>query len=113
MISGKSNFYDALSIAKNVKAGYETTLSVQPIEVVGTKSLSQMSESERKCKYPNEAQTENSSFKTYSQASCEFECQINFAREKCLCTPWSIPILPGHQVSTYSLDANRPSSFYS
>ena len=101
MISGKNNFYDTLSIAKDVKPGYITTFSVQPIEVKGTNSLQEMAESQRNCKYPHEINSQDSHiFKTYSQASCEFECQVQFARDRCLCTPWNLPFRPNAKVFT-------------
>ena len=39
LISSKSAYFDAFSVAKDVKPGYETTFDVQPIEVVGTDGL--------------------------------------------------------------------------
>ena len=39
LISSRTGYYDALSSAKEVKTGYETTYSVQPIEVAGTDGL--------------------------------------------------------------------------
>ena len=39
LISSRNGYFDAFSAAKKVKPGYETTFSIQPIEVVGTDSL--------------------------------------------------------------------------
>ena len=39
LISSKRGYFDAFSVAKEVKPGYETTFDVQPIEVVGTNGL--------------------------------------------------------------------------
>ena len=37
IISSRTGYFLALSVAKEVKPGFVTTFSVQPIEVVGTK----------------------------------------------------------------------------
>ena len=47
LISSKSAYFDAFSVAKNVKPGYETTFDVQPIEVVGTNGLRGIPENAR------------------------------------------------------------------
>ena len=51
LISSKSAYFDAFSVAKNVKPGYETTFDVQPIEVVGTDGLREISEKSRYAKF--------------------------------------------------------------
>ena len=43
LISSKNSYFDAFSVAKDVKPGYETTFNVQPIEVVGTDGLRDIS----------------------------------------------------------------------
>ena len=40
IISSRTGYFLALSVAKEVKPGFVTTFSVQPIEVVGTKGKS-------------------------------------------------------------------------
>ena len=47
LISSKNAYFDAFSVAKDVKPGYETTFNVQPIEVVGTDGLRDISEKSR------------------------------------------------------------------
>ena len=54
-------------------------------------NLKNMHQVDRKCKYPHENDNEYSLFESYSQSSCEFECQVEKARQKCQCTPWNIP----------------------
>ena len=39
LISSKSGYFDAYSVAKEVKPGYETIFDVQPIEVAGSVGL--------------------------------------------------------------------------
>ena len=51
LISSKSAYFDAFSVAKNVKPGYETTFDVQPIEVVGTNGLRGIPENARYNKF--------------------------------------------------------------
>jgi hypothetical protein len=40
-------YFDAFSVAKNVKPGFETIFDVQPIEVVGTDNLQDVPEKSR------------------------------------------------------------------
>ena len=51
LISSKSAYFDAFSVAKDVKPGYETTFDVQPIEVVGTDGLRGIPENARYNKF--------------------------------------------------------------
>lgn len=39
LISSRRGYFDAFSVAKEVKPGFETTFDVQPIEVIGTDGL--------------------------------------------------------------------------
>ena len=39
LISSRNGYFDAFSAAREVKSGYETTYSIQPIEVAGTDGL--------------------------------------------------------------------------
>ena len=93
IISGKRGYFDALSIGKEVTPGYETIFDIQPLEVVGTNDLRGISEEARDCRFSDEVNND-SIFKVYSQPSCEFECKMNEAREKCRCTPWNFPNAP-------------------
>ena len=94
VISSKRGYFDALSVSKDVKFGYETTFDVHPIEVRGTNDLKALPEDERNCKFSDEVTRKDSMFQTYSQSSCEFECRVNKAREECQCTPWNFPTPP-------------------
>ena len=99
IISSQQSYFDALSIAKEVKPGYETTFNIEPIEVVGTDALHNIKEEARNCKFDDEFE-DGSMFKGYSQSSCEYECRIKYAREKCQCTPWNFPTSPSHASPT-------------
>ena len=94
IISSRSGYFNAKSVAKKVKPGFVTTFSVQPIEVFGTDALREVPEEARNCKFSDETNTEDTMFKTYSQTSCEYECQISKSRDVCQCTPWNFPTPP-------------------
>ena len=93
VISASKGYFDAHSVAKEINPGYETTFDIQPLEVIGTDELHRIDEQARNCRFSDEVE-EKSMFKVYSQSSCEYECHINIAREKCNCTPWNHPHPP-------------------
>lgn len=93
LISSNEGYFNFVSSAKEVKAGYETIFDVQPIEIMASESLCEVEEKHRKCRLPKEVD-KDSIFRSYSQISCEFECKIQMAREMCHCTPWNVPSPP-------------------
>jgi hypothetical protein len=111
IISAHGSYFDALSLAKEIKPGYETTFNIEPIEVIGTNALHDIKQEARKCKFDDEIE-DDSMFKSYSQSSCEYECKIKYAREKCLCTPWNFPTLP-FQATPIICDLYGNSCFHS
>ena len=66
-------------------------ISTRLIRKIINKGLEELPEEARHCKFSVEVTAQDSIFKTYSQESCEFECQIKKSREICQCTPWNIP----------------------
>ena len=94
IISSGTGYFNAKSEAREIKPGFITTFNVQPIEVYGTKSLAELSEEARGCKFSDDVTIQDSLFKIYSQTSCEYECQVTRAREVCQCTPWNFPTPP-------------------
>ena len=90
LLSSADGYMNILSNGIDAKPGYETTFLVQPIQVVASENVHNVEKEYRKCSFPDEA-NEDSIFSSYSQSSCELECKIKFAREKCHCTPWNIP----------------------
>ena len=94
IVSSRSGYFNAKSVAKKVKPGVVTTFSVQPIEVFGTKALREVPEEARNCKFSDEINLKDSMFETYSQSSCEYKCRISKSREICQCTPWNFPTPP-------------------
>ena len=111
IISAQGSYFDALSLAKEIKPGYETTFNIEPIEVIGTDTLHAIKEEARNCKFDDEVEGD-SMFKVYSQSSCEYECKIKYAREKCQCTPWNFPTLPS-QATPIICDLYGNSCFHS
>ena len=94
LISSKTSYFDAVSLAKEVKPGFETIFDIQPIEVVADEKLNHIKEKDRKCKFDHEVASEKSMSNKYSRSFCQFECRVDNAREKCQCTPWNIPTPP-------------------
>ena len=111
IISALGSYFDALSLAKEIKPGYETTFNIEPIEVIGTDALHNIKEEARNCKFYDEIE-DDSMFKAYSQISCEYECKVKYAREKCQCTPWNFPTLPS-QATPIICDLYGNSCFHS
>ena len=75
LISSNEGYFNFVSSAKEVKAGYETIFDVQPIEIMASENLCEVEERHRKCRLPKEVD-KDSIFRSYSQISCEFECKI-------------------------------------
>jgi hypothetical protein len=92
-ITEANAYFGAQSISKTVKPGYVTTFSIQPIEVVATSRLNDVSIKQRKCRFTYETQGVTDIFTEYSQIACEFECLLKKARKACRCTPWNMPFL--------------------
>jgi hypothetical protein len=92
-ITEANAYFEAKSISKTVKPGYVTTFSIQPMEVVATSRLIDVSIEQRKCRFSHETQEVMDMFTEYSQSACEFECLLKKARKACRCTPWNMPFL--------------------
>jgi hypothetical protein len=92
-ITEANAYFGAQSISKTVKPGYVTTFSIQPIEVVATSRLHDVSIKQRKCRFSYETKGVTNLFTEYSQSTCEFECLLKKARKACRCTPWNMPFL--------------------
>ena len=91
-ISAFNGFYETASLSKNIRPGFVTVLSIQPMQIEATENLQFVPERARKCRFPHEIdQIEPHFFKTYSQISCTFECRVKLARKFCRCVPWNFP----------------------
>ena len=63
-------------------------ISTRLIRKIINKGLEELPE---EAKFSGEVTAQDSIFKTCSQESCEFECQVKKSREICQCTQWNIP----------------------
>jgi hypothetical protein len=92
-ITEANAYFEVQSISKTVKPGYVTKFSIQPMEVVATSRLIDVSIKQRKCRFSDETRGVTDMFTKYSQSACEFECLVMKARKACRCTPWNMPFL--------------------
>ena len=84
--------------AKLIKPGFKMVYSVFPTEVVATERLKSISKEKRRCLFSHESSTGHvEMFQDYSQAACQFECMLRFARSVCSCTPWNLPFPSGQK----------------
>ena len=67
------------------------------IQIATTESFNDLDPKVRDCLLPHENKKVNLST-LYSKSSCQYECTINFARQKCKCMPWNIPRLPNDNI---------------
>ena len=70
--------------------GSITTASLSPRLVSADDSVLTLDEDQRDCKFAHENQGLEI-LRTYSNAGCQFECKLRYARKKCGCTPWDYP----------------------
>ena len=84
----------------NIKAGHNNLIALSASRIEADDNLKLLQPSARKCLYPDESGSLKL-FKTYSQANCLLECNLNFARKKQAvdqnhaegCTPWYFPFV--------------------
>ncbi len=72
------------------RVGYETVVTVEPVEAVSFDSMKTLTAKERSCRYGDEID-EGSLFKVFTQKSCFFEAKFNYALKRHGCTPWFMP----------------------
>lgn len=75
-----------------IKPMYEYTINVVPFLTELSKDFENLDPSTRNCRLLSETKGLRF-FEHYTQTGCIYECQINFARAKCGCTPWNVPNL--------------------
>ncbi len=79
-----------LSDGMVIKPGFLYAISVVPTVTVTDSSALKMPLEKRNCLSKDESQN-LVIFKTYSQTSCLFECQLRLATHSCNCTKWDYP----------------------
>ena len=104
-ISSSMEFLGMKSSSIDVKAGYKTTIYVEPMEIVASEDLRSIQIEKRQCHF-NEELIDLKLFKYYTQSGCEFERQLYLGLEKCFCVPWFIPTPFGQNYSICDLYGN-------
>ncbi|TRY70190.1 hypothetical protein TCAL_17274 [Tigriopus californicus] len=96
--SFKLNLHDPLDVPDfqssfiEIKPMYEYTINVVPFLTSVSKDFEKLDQRYRECRLLTETKGLRF-FKHYTQTGCIYECQINYARAKCGCTPWNVPNL--------------------
>ena len=65
LISSKKSYFDPVSLAKEVKPGFETIFDIQPIEMFADEKLHHIKEKDRKCKFDYEVASPKSMSNKY------------------------------------------------
>lgn len=90
-VTNAGSYMTSRDISVDVDPGMLTKITVSPQVINSTKAFHDLDKEVRKCLYPGENPNPKSLFKAYSQASCTFECRLEFASKACNCTPWNYP----------------------
>ena len=91
-IESVKEFFGMKSHSFTVKAGYKTTLNIEPMEIVASNDLKGISVSKRQCRFDDETE-DLTMLNNYTQSGCVFEHQMKEVFAKCQCVPWFIPTL--------------------
>ena len=81
------NAQDFKTKSIRLKKGYEHTIEISLNGRTTTNGFETLSLTQRGCRLDHETH-ENSIFKIYSQANCQYECQVSEAIQACKCLPW-------------------------
>jgi len=76
---------------KRLQLGHHVTLSLKLSVVRTNPDLKSLNPLKRGCIFPEEGEEKISLFSNYSQAACQMECMLAYARSVCGCTPWEYP----------------------
>ena len=97
-ISRHNDYLNFKSSSFIIKAGYLTTINVEPMEIIASNDLRSVQIHKRHCRFEDE--TEGITLlKRYSQSGCEFEMKTRKLQKLCQCTPWYIPSMFGANFS--------------
>ena len=89
-ISTHNEYFGTKASSIAIKAGYRTTIYVEPMEIVGSEDLRSVPIEKRKCRFYDEI-GDLHLFKNYSQSACKFEKSMKKIYDICKCTPWYVP----------------------
>ena len=93
-ISTHNEYFGTKISSIAIKAGYKTSIYVEPMEIVGSEDLRSVPINKRKCRFYDEI-GDVQLFKNYSQSACKFEKSMKKIYDVCKCTPWFVPITSG------------------
>ena len=97
-ISRHNEYLSLKSSSFIIKAGYLTTINVEPMEIIASDDLRSIPIRKRQCRFEDE--TEGVTLlKSYSQSGCEFESKARKLQEICGCAPWYVPSMFGKNFS--------------
>ena len=74
--------------------GEEVDLTVNAYKITANPNIRDIDPASRGCRFPDEIEGLEI-LKVYSKAGCQFECMLKEAVERCGCTPWNFPVVPG------------------
>ena len=89
-INTQDEYFQPKSSSIPIMSGYKTTISVEPMEIVGSEDLRSVEVEKRKCRFFDEL-GDMVLFKRYSQSACKFEKNMKMIYTYCKCVPWYIP----------------------
>ena len=89
--NGNGDFFSNLFDGIEVVPGYETVVTVTPVNHVVTEDFSDLAPEQRKCKFGHERNAAGKSyFNGYTQKSCEMECAAKYLQSRFQCIPWDV-----------------------
>lgn len=86
-----------------MKPGVSYTFKIVATQIIVTKKFITLDKKDRDCSLPVENDQSNLT-NFYSKSNCEYECSINFTKEKLGCLPWNIPRLVKDKTNFCTLD---------
>ena len=89
-ITNEHNPYDIYKDKFVLKPGFAYTFKVTANLLSTTDEFDKLSNTYRTCNLPHDSNRLNI-FTVYSKSNCEFECAINYVKDKLECVPWNIP----------------------
>ena len=89
-IKKQHNPYEIYKSSFQIKPGFAYTFKITANTIGTTERFETLDKSYRDCSLMSETETTNLT-NAYSKSNCEYECGINYAKEKTGCVPWNFP----------------------
>ena len=83
----QTKVYDDFLIPLTLEPKHEYTIRVTPYGKISSDGFKDLGINQRSCKLEEEV-SEGSSFQSYTEKNCKYECTVNLAIELCKCAPW-------------------------